>query len=552
VRELLFDRNSIKVFNKNNFLSSLSSDINSAYLISRKENFRNIYKELKFKLKAKSFIIENKYVSRDYLDCFKGYIVHSFDNYSKYCKRLHFFKSNFSPDKIISELGNPDSKILKKLTNSYLGFIVVRPIPNAIFGLTLLNLNKSHPEDIIFGARHYETHILGFSKNIFSIAYQEQDRLTSACATASIWFVLNKLSLSPRHSLKSTIKITQSTGLIGNDGNRLFPNNGLSPSSVALALKKSKVDLFKMSIDDNHKNSDITRILYSYSFLALPILLIIEIKNLYPETKFHSVAIVGYKNNAHNSYQLAYKDISLVSDFIKIFYATDDQYGPLVNFEFENGRSLKCPWNYNIDKNTPIKNNSSQIIIKARHIIVPIFPKINVSYETIFNIITSIDKILSKCFKIIQKSNNSIEKYSLCWDIRIYRSNDYRSNVMLDTYLNYKTKSRIIAGFLPKYIWTAELLYGNERIFNFIFDATALRNSCFLIDILEYIHHHEIFGERLRFALHENYKNFELLFIDFDGSVWMNSIIKLLNVNYCWNKKISKDKCNICLEGHLA
>jgi hypothetical protein len=46
-------------------------------------------------LDAKTIVIENGYIDRDYLDDYAGYYVRCFRNYPKTCTRLHFFDISF-------------------------------------------------------------------------------------------------------------------------------------------------------------------------------------------------------------------------------------------------------------------------------------------------------------------------------------------------------------------------------------------------------------------------------------------------------------------------
>ena len=98
---------------------------------------------------ARSIVVEPVYVEGDYLDDFASYYVKCFTPYERFCKRVHFFSQPLSNSLLLK-------LITKKLTEadeeriraSYLGFCVVRPLPDAIVGRTIL---RTYPPE---GRRH--------------------------------------------------------------------------------------------------------------------------------------------------------------------------------------------------------------------------------------------------------------------------------------------------------------------------------------------------------------------------------------------------------------
>lgn len=544
MRDVLFKETDVQPFTKNNFAESLANKYTSAGFIKGKTNFIYVYKYLRYKLKVKTFLTEQKYVSRDFLDSYKGYFVQSFEQYPKYCKRLHFFSLECTGACILNELENPESDLIDNLIHNYQGFIVARPIPSSIFGLTVL---KSINPDLgdLFGVRTYKTFLLGREKEIVTLAYQEQDKMTSACATASIWYVLNKLANHPRYYLKSPIEITKIAGINANNGVRLFPNKGLAPYQMRIVIQKSHLE-FKVSscTHENIKSSDITNIIYSYSHLGLPILLVTELSYKGKDKEYHSVAIVGTKKFKYVTNKQPSNEIYLKGDNATVFYAHDDQYGPFVEYEISggsSGREINCPWS-----NQTIKKEGEIIkrTVEAQHIIVPLYSKIRVDYLAINGIITPLDKIFRVFFN--KHKNLSKKRCSISWDIKLLMSQDYRANIRKDTKVPNPIRKNILSRLFPKYIWTATLHYGDTLIFDFIFDATSLNNSCFLEDIIEYHHEHPFFGEFLRIALYENIPFLMEQFARYDGQIWINRIFKLLQVNECVSKKVPKEDCNIC------
>jgi hypothetical protein len=90
-------------------------------------------------LGAQSLIVESNYFDRDYLAEFSSFYSVSSRGYPNICRRLHFFASSVDKEVFRRALGgNQDT--LKVLQQSYLGFSVIRPIPIAPLGRTVLAL----------------------------------------------------------------------------------------------------------------------------------------------------------------------------------------------------------------------------------------------------------------------------------------------------------------------------------------------------------------------------------------------------------------------------
>ncbi len=89
-------------------------------------------------LGCKTIVVEEPYVDRDFLDDFAAYYVRCFADYDRFCRRLHFFRSSFDQkayDAFIAGEGGVEPETLEA---SYLGHVVLKPLPNAFLGRTCL------------------------------------------------------------------------------------------------------------------------------------------------------------------------------------------------------------------------------------------------------------------------------------------------------------------------------------------------------------------------------------------------------------------------------
>ncbi len=145
-------------------------------------------------MKAQTLVVENDYTDGDYLDDFASYYVKCFRSYNRRCKRLHFFGQKFAEGEfrqlVQGELPPSEEEALK---TSYLGFVVARPLPEAIIGRTLL---ATYPPD---GSRRnypctrvYRANLFGVELSVMSLPFQEQDSVLAACATVALWSAFHK------------------------------------------------------------------------------------------------------------------------------------------------------------------------------------------------------------------------------------------------------------------------------------------------------------------------------------------------------------------------
>src|SRR5262245_10104943 len=87
-------------------------------------------------LGATSILEEQNYFDRDYLSEFAAFYGTSASGYPNVCRRLHFFSGSALTRAEIEEAAGSAGP--HTLSERYLGFVVLRPIPQACLGRTVL------------------------------------------------------------------------------------------------------------------------------------------------------------------------------------------------------------------------------------------------------------------------------------------------------------------------------------------------------------------------------------------------------------------------------
>lgn len=470
-------------YTDNSLAQSLSNKYTSPEVIASKNHFIYLKGYLGDQgLNAKTIVIETDYVSKDFLHDYASYYALCFEQYPKFCKRVHFFNNSFTEAEFQAIiLGN--EKDHAEFWEKYLGFVVVKPIPVTVIGYTVLK-TYSNSQDFnsrnFWGVRKYKVHFYGNEIVFDSLAFQEQDSVLAACATTAIWSMLNKASVDFHTILKSPSQITKDADNVSPDGSRLFPNKGLDLFQICRAILNS--GLVSEIKQDNYllknpagqtiakvvSNRHVKKILNAYSPIGIPIILVINVPNG-SSYGLHAIAVSGFKQKAPVAI-LPKQEISWLSDNIEKFYAHDDQWGPFARIDFQNDAELLTPWSVFHPKKSPTYTTN---------IVVPVYPKIRISYEDIEAIVLGLDAILTLFF------DNKIVS-DLVWDIKIDFSENHKSRIKSSS-LDPAEKINILAKSQPKYLWIATCYIAEFKILEFTFDATDVVSSMIGQDLISYL-----------------------------------------------------------------
>jgi len=501
-------------FSEDSLASALTNDYTSKEIIKSKNQFNYFKDYLGPKgIDAKTIFIENDYISKDFLLGYTSYYAYCFENYPKVCKRLHFFKNEFDDNLFSNEILKHEKD--EDFWDNYLGFIVVKPIPITVIGFSVLKTYHNNELRNFWGVREYDIHIFGTEIKIKSLAFQEQDSVIAACATTAIWSMLNKASLDYHTTLKTPSEITKDADNVSPDGSRLFPNKGLSILQICQSIVNSGLvsevkrgDYFVDKKIGNVISAEyLKKILNAYSPIGIPLILVVKVPNGV-EYGWHALAVSGYKQKAPELKNPT-NTISWYSDDIDRLYAHDDQWGPFARSKFINEYEIKTHWT----KNDP--QNRGTLV---QNIVVPVYPKIRISYENIEALVLGIDIMLTIFFtdKIVT---------DLVWDIKIDYSEVFKNQLKNSKLIDEIKLGKLSKG-LPKYVWIARCFIAGQTVIEIIFDATGVSNAMLCTDVICYLHEKE--KNTLKDFLNNNKEKFRPLINHHDRSNYYEFIVDSL------------------------
>ncbi len=289
--------------------ASLSNQYTTADLIKSKNHFTYLSNYFGTGgLNVQAILVEEDYVSKDFLHDYASYYALCFEKYPKVCRRVHFFDIPVTEDDFEGVILKPEAE-QAEFWQHYVGFIVVKPIPGKVIGYTVLKTYSSTQpttDRLFWGLREYTIHLYGNEIKFKSLAFQEQDSVLAACATTAIWSMLNKAAVDFHTILKSPSQITKDADNVSYDGSRLFPNRGLNVLQICQAIFNSglvsEVKQANITITHNKSkcnvvsNSYLKKIVSAYAPIGIPIILVVKVPTE-GQHGLHAITISGFKGS---------------------------------------------------------------------------------------------------------------------------------------------------------------------------------------------------------------------------------------------------------------
>jgi hypothetical protein len=395
-------------------------------------------------LKARTIVVEEKYIDKNYLIDYQKFYSRSFEPIKRFTTRLHFFCGAFSAEKFKHILENNKTSDL----GDYLGFVVVRPIEGAdrkpLIGRTLLSTYPDTTDGLkrVYVKAENSVSLFGIPLSVKSIPFQAQDQGVSACATVALWTTLQSLIHVFGVQERSPAEITEIATEFPSQS-RVFPQAGLSLNQMLTCIRLTDPDLdvetintdfgvksIKASIDDK-----IATAVKAYTtFAGIPLIGTLKLSKR-RETDYHAVVIDGYQSDADGK--------------VTELYVHDDQIGPYSRVKPDpDFRCWKNLWNKQGYK------------VQLEHLLVPIYHKIRLPFSAIY------DHYLGKK-KDLNRSPFSVQLYLTT--VQAYKRT-------LIERKPFKWKTRVLETNMPHYIWVERtVMKGSpEPIEDDVFDGIAI------------------------------------------------------------------------------
>ena len=238
--------------------------------------------------------------------------------------RLHFFSENISGRRYQSI----SKQTVKLLSDSYLGFVVIRPGSPRTLGRTLVS-PPTHVDSVraFFPvASRFESNFLGMPLSISTAPYLSQDSQAMACATAALWMSSTTLSRRVGLAEYQTADITSMALSIRRPYGPSIGERGLSLMEMEHALLEMGYD---PKIWQRPDAATLLTYAYLYTESGVPPVIFVN----FPQGG-HAITVIGHLFDTSNPNNNSLRPgVSTSTDFIPGLVIHDDQNGPYLRMD---------------------------------------------------------------------------------------------------------------------------------------------------------------------------------------------------------------------------
>lgn len=440
-------------------------------------------------LAAQTIVTEEPYPSQSFLDDYADYYARGFRDYPRRCRRVHFFRRAFTRAELLDTLADPTAG--GAIWDSYLGYVVVKPLPARQIGATLLLpypatvANRRHYPV----GRRYEVNLLGKQLTLHTLIFQEQDNNVSACATTALWMAFHQTSRLFQTPLPSPYHITAAARNLFNHHGRNFPSAGLDQTQIGEAIQSvglvAELRTYRQAgewglapgqAEDERLAAQLRGargFLYAYLRLGLPVLLFLLLDE--DPQQGHLVTITGYRLSGAAAPPST--ELSLLADTMDRLYAHDDQMGPYARYSFTDDGRLLTPWPADAGWETAARWRSYRRAT-LYSLFVPLAAGIRITYEQVCRQVASFELLLADTV-------GGDAEVDVVWDVYLAFGNAYKDELRRERPVAGEPLLAILTASLPKYVWVARATLGTVPLLELVFDATDLHTGfyCLLTNV---------------------------------------------------------------------
>lgn len=269
-------------------------------------------------IKPKCYIIEGRYIDRDYSADYLRFYAQTFRTHDRHCKRVHFFSND-----VREVLTKPDdvgqfSAIRESLRSIYLGFCVVRPLLNASIGRTALTSKVRgyfDMESTVTCRAKIRANLFGVDLEVTGTSFLQQDSRVGACAQVAIWAGARHMHERYNYDWLSVADITRLAAPTTSDEAVSLPAGSDFLTSERMIRAISEMGFQPLCFS---QNQDIGAAILPYVESGIPVVLGLN----YGSALGHAVTVIGRVFARQDT------PTNKAIDYVTAFIVHDDQAGP--------------------------------------------------------------------------------------------------------------------------------------------------------------------------------------------------------------------------------
>ncbi|MBL0316340.1 MAG: hypothetical protein IPP69_11380 [Flavobacteriales bacterium] len=396
-------------------------------------------------------LIEYPYVDKVYRDSFYEYYSSKHYSYQRDCIRVSIFKNGISAEDFL------DSVKHDELSKKYLGFFIIRPTMNALFGRSIIHPNAFEESDFKICTCSASTLVFGVKLTAVGFPHSSQDGETLKCAETTIWSIMEYFS-NRYAEYKPTLPATIHKTLARFSYQRQLPSNGLTMDQISFALKEFGFGT-RIYSDESYAGDEIYKIIDCYIESGIPVLIGLEGIDV-----GHVIIGVGkqvedfeWKDIDKSTLTAFGKETSFydASDLPSKYIIQDDNFQPYRIIKLDN------PGEYYADEDCKA--------YKIDSVVVPLYPRIYLEAVVAKNLALQVIGDLNLGYEF---SSDFVFRFFLA------SSRSFKNHVSRMPLMDQRLKENLLITRMPKFIWCAEIFTqknyeeSNEALGLLILDAT--------------------------------------------------------------------------------
>lgn len=416
-------------------------------------------------LKAKTLVVESQYICRHFVDEFAYYYSRNLrPPKTNSVARIHVFSSEVSQEQLREQMVAPlrGATSARVLQDAYLGFISVRPVPEAPIGRTVLKRYGDEPlERQITAITTYEAHLASLRLQASGLAFQQQDAAAGACATAALWTAVSRVARiehirAPTPAEVSLAGMRQGLG----NGTPLPAGGGLTMEQLANAVRELGFCDEQMRAD--RKPELFFAWLHTYLRSGMPVVLALW----RPEGgghDGHAVAAAGFQTAALEPNPALQSVVPLRSARITKLYVHDDRIGPYAR-SFPRVSPRVSDGGGQGSEYVTLDIADEQWLLESA--IVPLYPKIRLKVSHLLDLAdTAADLLLY----IVGKSLEA----GLEVEFQYIRAGEYLDTLRSDAHFD-QASTFLETVALPRWCAVMRWYLNDRELVEFVYDTTDI------------------------------------------------------------------------------
>lgn len=302
-------------------------------------------------LSVRTLVIEHHYVDRHFIEEYSSYYASCLRPPKHYATRIHAFALEFTREQLLAWVTDAASgasacdEIESKLQDAYRGFIVIRPLPSAPIGRTLLSTFTGEATRCFETLQRSTVHLLGFELIVDSVPFQQQDGAVGACATTAAWSALTAVARATGHRGPTPFQITSAANRHILTDRSLPAHGGLDQQQLLSAIRAHGFEPYVLRAANEFQAFSHSVKCYLASGMPVVLLLVEEDgaggtaeHPLTTTAGHHALTAVGYRspeNDINCTFEVKETEsTSLVTSGFARVYVHEDRLGPYARMEW--------------------------------------------------------------------------------------------------------------------------------------------------------------------------------------------------------------------------